>query len=203
MCAAAEPGYARYQPGGTRRRLTAPVTIRPPHEGDLDACAALIVARSGGDVHARRRRLATDLTDPGQYLAIAAVGREVVGFGQVMSFTAGPQPQSDVAPDGYYLVGLIVASDWRRHGIGERLTEARMDWVARRAHVVWAFANAANGPTLDLHRRLGFVEVTHSFTYPGVTFDGGVGVLLCALVPVPDEPSDGRSARPCPPSGRH
>lgn len=60
------------------------------------------------------------------------------------------------------------------------LTAHRLDWVRGRAEVVYYFANARNGATIDLHRRLGFEEVTRDFAIPGVAFEGGVGVLFRA-----------------------
>jgi hypothetical protein len=45
---------------------------------------------------------------------------------------------------------------------------------------VWYFASADNPASLDLHRDLGFREHTREFTFPGVSFAGGGGVL-CVL----------------------
>lgn len=177
-------GFAAYRPGSARERSgTPPATIREAAADDLAACAALIVGRVGGDLDARRERLASALDRDDHQLLVAVAGLEVAGFGQVMPFVAPSGAPADVAPDGYYLVGLVVAPAWRRRGIGEALTTTRMGWVAQRADAAWCFANARNGATLDLHRRLGFVEVSRRFTFPGVTFAGGDGVLLRARLP--------------------
>jgi ribosomal protein S18 acetylase RimI-like enzyme len=85
-----------------------------------------------------------------------------------------------MAPTGFYLVGLIVSPAWRRHGIGELLTVERMRWTAERADTIHYFANLANGPTLDLHKQLGFTELTRDFTFPGNPLKPGTGVLLQA-----------------------
>jgi hypothetical protein len=65
-----------------------------------------------------------------------------------------------------------------------------MAWTAERATEIWFFANAANRASLLLHHGLGFREVTRDFTYPGVTFTGGTGVLcrawLTANPPTPE-----------------
>lgn len=177
-------GFAAYRPGIARERSgTSSAVMREATIDDLAACAAMIVSRVGGDLEERRERLAADLAKDDHYLLVAVGGHEVVGFGQVMRFVAPSGAPVDVAPDGYYLVALIVAPAWRRRGIGERLTTARVAWVAQRADTVWYFANARNGATLDLHRRLGFVEVSRQFTFAGVTFGGGNGVLLRAQLP--------------------
>ncbi len=64
--------------------------------------------------------------------------------------------------------------------IGRALTEERLAWIRGRAREAWYFANARNDASLELHRQLGFVEVTRTFWYPAVSFDGGEGVL-CRL----------------------
>lgn len=174
-------GFAAYQPRTAHQpRTTSPAIIREPTVDDLATCAAMIVSRAGGDPHTRRERLTSDLASDDHQMLVAAVGHEVVGFGQVIPFVAPPEAPPDIAPNGYYLVGLVVDPAWRRRGIGEQLTTARMRWVADRADTIWYFANAGNPATLDLHHRLGFVEVSRRFTFPGVTFAGGNGVLLRA-----------------------
>jgi ribosomal protein S18 acetylase RimI-like enzyme len=181
MSGSAGFGFAAYRPRIARERPgTSLAIIREPATTDLAACAAMIVSRTGGDLDARRERLASELANDDHHLLVAAVDHEVVGFGQVMPFIAQPKAPANVAPDGYYLVGLIVAPAWRRRGIGEHLTTARIAWVAQRADAVWYFANAGNGATLDLHHQLGFVEVSRQFTFPGVTFPGGNAALLRA-----------------------
>ena len=88
-----------------------------------------------------------------------------------------------MAPCGYYLVGVIVAPPARRRGVGRALTEARLAWIGGRAREAWYFANAQNDASLELHRQLGFEEVTRSFWFPEVTFDGGEGVLCRVRLP--------------------
>jgi GNAT superfamily N-acetyltransferase len=80
-------------------------------------------------------------------------------------------------------MGLLVDERWRRSGLGERLTAARLAWVWEHAQACWFFANARNRASLDLHAKLGFHEVTRAFTFPGVTFDGGEGFLGQAVRP--------------------
>ncbi|MBM9510091.1 GNAT family N-acetyltransferase [Streptomyces sp. KK5PA1] len=106
-------------------------------------------------------------------------------------FTRDGQAPPDAAPDGFYLSGLVVAPGHRHQGVGTALVRARLAWVARRAPYAWYFANARNVASLRLHAELGFVEVTRDFSYPGVEFSGGVGVLCRADVTGPAGASAG------------
>ena len=64
------------------------------------------------------------------------------------------------APKGFYLLGVVVDESFRRQGIGHVLTQMRLDWIRGRADQAYYFANAANEPTIDLHERFGFREVS-------------------------------------------
>ena len=110
-------------------------------------------------------------------LFVAEVAGEIVGYARAVTYASGADAPPDVVPDGIYLMGLVVAEGWRRKGIAEQLTTARLEWGWARGDVVWYFASADNRPSLDLHSQLGFREVTRAFSYPGLTFTGGVGVL--------------------------
>jgi ribosomal protein S18 acetylase RimI-like enzyme len=173
-------GFADYRPDESRQAASSAITIRGALSDDLEVCAQLIVSRTGGSAADRIERLLSDLENPDRYIAVACAGDEVIGYGGVNKHQLSPGMPADTAPSGYYLIGLIVAPDWRRHGIGELLTLDRMRWTAERADEIYCFANLANGPTLDLHERLRFEEVTRDFSFPGAPLEPGTCVLLRA-----------------------
>ena len=63
-------------------------------------------------------------------------------------------------------------------GIGAALTRHRLKVLAEITSEVYYFANALNQPTIDLHAKLGFQELTTDFQLPGVIFSGGTGHLF-------------------------
>lgn len=149
---------------------------------DLPACAELSCSRSGGNVDDRATALARWLSDSSRCLFVARHDGAVVGYGKADYFVPASDASPAVAPEGYYLGGVEVAEGMRRRGMGTALTQVRMTWAAERATEIWYFTNARNRGSLELHAKLGFVEVTRSFEYPGVSFDGGVGVLCRATL---------------------
>jgi RimJ/RimL family protein N-acetyltransferase len=103
-----------------------------------------------------------------------------VGFGRARNLATSALAPSCVAA-GWYLLGVIVAPDFRRRGVATELTRLRLEWVGRRASEAFYFANSLNLASIDLHRKLGFVEVQRPFAFPGTSFGGGgVGVLFRA-----------------------
>jgi len=53
-----------------------------------------------------------------------------------------------------------------------------LNWIAQRDRYAYYFANAQNRVSIELHEQFGFMELTQDFTYPGVTFEGGIGILF-------------------------
>lgn len=100
----------------------------------------------------------------------------VVGWAQTYHHTI----VVDAAPAGHYLGGLTIDQDWRRQGIATTLTDVRMAWIAQRAEHAYYVVNAANDASINLHTRWSFVEVTRAPQLTGVTFTGGVGLLMRA-----------------------
>jgi ribosomal protein S18 acetylase RimI-like enzyme len=150
---------------------------------DCDAIAAMEHEQDGVEPAVSLERCRRHVTDPEVCLLVATVGDEVVGFGRAARFEPPADAGRDAAPAGWYLFGVIVRDTWRRRGIASRLTEARLDWIAERATEAWYFTNAANQPSIDLHARIGFVEVSRTFAFPKASFEGGTGVLCRMALP--------------------
>jgi ribosomal protein S18 acetylase RimI-like enzyme len=166
--------FAPYEPDAVGRVLR--VDVRPAEAADLDACAGLAHQRNGGEVDVWRSRFAVELDDPERLLVVAEVDGRVAGQASAGWLSVDPELADNIKP-GWYLTGVLVDPALRRGGVGSALVQARLDWLDARTDCSWYFASAVNQPSLDLHRRFGFREVTRKFTVPGVEFTGGVGVL--------------------------
>ena len=159
--------------------VTASFMIRHGEVADLEQCVALALLaapeRSASDW---RKALAQDTAKPDHHLVVAESRGAIIGYGRSGLFEPEPEAPADTAPHGYYLTGVFVATSQRRRGIGAALTQARLDWISDRAAESWFFANAHNTPSIKLHQQFGFQEVTRQFSFPGLTFDGGEGILF-------------------------
>jgi ribosomal protein S18 acetylase RimI-like enzyme len=148
-------------------------------EADIERCVPLgrlaAPQRSAGDWRASLLRDVESLD-------------EIVGYGRARSFEPASDAPVDTVPPGYYLTGLFVLPRRRGLGIGAALTQARLDWIADRAGEVWFFANARNTASIELHRRFGFEEAGRRFSFPGLTFEGGEGILFRLRLDAPHRP---------------
>ncbi len=183
--------FASYEPGAPRRLLDPALVVRTrlAEPGDAPALGRLRAEREGTSVADSRRIVAAQITNPDGLLLLAELsggeGDETVGFGRVVRFEPPAGAGSNMASAGWYLGGVLVDPRFRRHGIGRRLTEERLAWVARRARRAYYVASVLNRASIDLHAALGFVELVKDIVQPGVTFTGGHGSLFgCEL----DEP---------------
>ena len=147
--------------------------IRRAVPADIKDCLAL-----GGREGAPPTGLADDLADIERLLLVAEDAGRIIGYGRAMHFRRGVNPSADAVPTGYYLVGLVVDASRRRKGVGSELTHARLAWIAGRTTDAWYFSNVRNTASIAFHARFGFREVTREFSFPGLSFDGGEGILF-------------------------
>jgi ribosomal protein S18 acetylase RimI-like enzyme len=158
--------------------------IRPALPTDATELGRIEAAREGGDAAqyaSRLERAILSLGTASEGLILAAQhSGKLVGTAKVRHFVPSNDAPRNVAPAGWYLSGVIVVPEYRRRGIGRHLTEARLDWIAQRDQWAYYFSNAQNRVSIELHQQFGFVELTRDFTYPGVMFEGGIGVLFRA-----------------------
>lgn len=91
-----------------------------------------------------------------------------MAYGVAAAFEAPPGAPANVAPDGWYLLGLVVQPEQRRRGIGTALVRVRMAWIGERDATAWYFADDDNPATIALHARFGFEPVTSDLWLPGL-----------------------------------
>lgn len=173
------PGFAPYQPYTRGTGEPAAAVIRAATRDDLDALTGIALTA----VTRNRDDWATvvdkSLDDEDRILLVADVDGGIAAFGQAHFLSRHPV---DEAPAGFYLTGVTVVPEYRRRGLGRRLTVARLDWIRERADVAWYFASSANKSSIDLHLAFGFAEVLRARTIHGVTFSDGEGILFRAAL---------------------
>jgi ribosomal protein S18 acetylase RimI-like enzyme len=182
--------FARWSPQAARQQ--AEFIVRLGADRDVEACVRLVVAIGAGDGDAWRRTLTRTVRDGRRRaLFVAEAHGEVVGYGRVVFAEADPEAPA-AAPAGWYLLGLVVDQAWRRRGIGEALTRARMAWVAERAERLYYFTQPENRASQALHERLGFVKVPGTWIPPGGRpEDAGSQQFYRVDLRVRDRPSGG------------
>ena len=183
--------FAEYRPrtGADPAAPPESLVVRDAAPADADAIARIAQERNGGELEAHvagfQRSLLARSIPPRSLVLAATVEGRVVGYARAGVFEPPADAPANCAPRGWYLTGVTIAPEMRRRGIGLALTRARLDCIAAHAGLVYYFASAMNRASIDLHARLGFVEVTRDFWYPDTSFTGGVGILFRAALAAP------------------
>jgi RimJ/RimL family protein N-acetyltransferase len=137
---------------GATGRTSPPFAIRPAGEADRHALARLLaaVAEERDGIAAEPpidvERVAARWTLDGTLVAVAA--GELVG-------------ELRVEPSwmGFGEIGMMVAADWRRRGVGGALLRAAVAWARQRGlHKLSLAVFPHNTAAIALYRRFGFVE---------------------------------------------
>lgn len=176
--------FADYRPKDAVQPLdvSSGLIIRKAEPRDLDALALISAEREGATQANQLKvfeRLLSQHSESGSHMILVADFRgEVVGFGKCGYHAPPDGAPANIAPKGWYLMGVIVTPKCRRRRVAYQLTQARLQWLARRTPKVYYFASAQNKVSIELHRQFGFVELTRDFCFPNTNFTGGEGVLF-------------------------
>ncbi len=148
------------------------VRVRPASLADRAGVAALVLEQEGGTLEEHQRGFEGELTAnrPDNLILVAESAGQIVGFARARRVQHPPEVPENLAPEGWYLLGVMVAPAFRRRGIGAELTRRRLAWIAERADEAWFFTEVSNRASIALHERCGFVEVSRDFSFPGRRF---------------------------------
>jgi GNAT superfamily N-acetyltransferase len=171
--------WASYLAGNAGEPALEDLVIRPAVAADCVGVAAIIRERDSVPLTDARAHCQRDIAGTDRLLLVASVGGELAGFSRAARWERPPRgAPENAAPAGWYLLGVVVRDRWRRHGIALELTRRRLEWISERAGEAYYFSNVRNRSSIDLHEKLGFVEVTRDFAFPDASFAEGEGILF-------------------------
>ena len=170
--------WATYRAGNAGKPALENLVIRPAVAADCSRVAAIVRERDSVPLTDARAHCERDVAGADRLLLVAMVDEELAGFARAARWQQPPRAPDNVAPSGWYLLGVVVRDRWRRHGVALELTRQRLAWISERADEAYYFSNARNRVSVDLHEQLGFVEVTRDFAFPDASFEEGEGILF-------------------------
>ena len=157
--------------------------IRELQLTELSNAAHLVHICSGTDAEVTKAIYERQLRRGVGLLLGARRADALVGVARVLYFSPPANSPPNVAPRGWYLMGVNVLPSARAQGVGRQLTERRIDWLAPRTRRAYYFTRANNEASLGLHSAYGFSEVTRDFTFPTARLEGES--ILFKLEPLP------------------
>jgi ribosomal protein S18 acetylase RimI-like enzyme len=173
--------FADYEPESSG--IPVDLDVVPMGAAHLDRCAGIAAQREGGPLEQWRESLERGLAAADRLSWVALVDGEVAGYASVGRLNPRVGDPGGVAPEGWYLTGVVVDPARRRRGVGSRLTRVRLAWLAGRTDQVWYFVSALNRASIDLHAGFGFRLVARGVSFPGVTVSGEALLYVADLAP--------------------
>ena len=150
--------------------------VRVARHDDLDGIRE-VQRRAGRSTSETFTRVISDaINDPARLVLVAEADGELVGWAATKYW-----PDHDgAAPPGHYLMGITVAPEQRRLGIGQALIAARIQWIRHRADSVTFSVNTTNTASIAAHQRWSFKETSRGTEFRGIQFVSGLGRLFHA-----------------------
>lgn len=179
--------FARYQPDA--HSVAVDHVVQELELTHLERCVALAVERDGGQPSRWRTSLERSLHSEDRQTFIAVIDNQLAGYGTVGWLAPAESDPDSAAPQGWYLLGLIVDPRYRRQGVGHHLTGTRMAWIQNRAPRAWYFVSSANRASIDLHAQFGFQLAVDGFALPGVNFTQSGRLYVAQLPPATEGPN--------------
>ena len=108
-----------------------------------------------------------DCAQPDQALLLGAFdAASLIGYARVAYFAHRDDAPMNCSPSGWYLLGVVVHPKWVRQGLATRLTTERLTWAAARSREIFYVAKPDNVASIEMHRKLGFLEMACNVSIP-------------------------------------
>lgn len=177
--------FARFQPDIKGKPLDG-VVYRLVFESDANEIAKITFEREGlsknkdfGFYLERTKKELEDIESAIEFnLIVAEYKKEIVGFGRSIYYDLRKTQVPYFSPSGWYLMGLVVKPNFRRRGIGRRITEERMALISENSNEVYFVINSINRVSIELHKKLGFKKIDEGKGFLKIKFDGRKGYLF-------------------------
>ena len=162
------------------------VTYRLASENDVAEIARITFQREGAnrkkDFNCYFERTKKELEDieiaVGFNIIVAEYEGEIIGFGRSIYYDLKKIQAPYPAPSGWYLMGVVVKPEFRRHGIGRRITEERLIRIFKNSTEAYFIVDSNNQASIQLHKELGFKKISEGEGFLKVKFDNGKGYLF-------------------------
>jgi len=166
--------YEKFQPINFGKKEIVEVDIVKASDEDIFSIANLVSKRHKWPIQECIESVKKQLAQKGKYqnlkIFVAKSNNHVIGFSKINYFNPNDHEQKYLAPEGWYLAGIIINQKYRRLGVGTKLTKVRIEEVKKNTKKVYYFADSKNKTSIVFHEKLGFEFLTNQFSYPGCSF---------------------------------
>jgi ribosomal protein S18 acetylase RimI-like enzyme len=178
-----------YNPEIKRKPLPFNIVFRLIKRSDFDAIVKLSSLRnptqSIDDIKKNTDKEITNVeTDPNYQLYVCDLNGEIIGFCRFYNCASLPESKRTYpAPDGWYGMGIMVAPNWRRHGIANFMTINRFKILKERGiQELYSIVDAKNLTSIRMHESFGFQKIKEAKGFLHVKLESGKGYLFMKII---------------------
>lgn len=161
------------------------LSFRLATRDDCEAITALMVERNPTHDISKilsntNRELDRLETDTKYKLYVAELQNEVIGFCRFFhSSGMSAQKKTYQSPEGWYGMGIMVNSKFRRQNIARFISLCRID-VLKKMGVkeFYSIVDSNNLTSMRMHQEFGYIEVSRAEGFLHLKFNEGTGVLF-------------------------
>lgn len=126
------------------------------------------------------KEISLNMTDPEYRLFVALLDNEVVGLCRLYnSRKLAPEKLKFEAPEGWYAMGTLVSSQYRRKGIAKFLSEERRKFLKSiNVSTLYSMVDVENKTSLKMHQEFGFEEVARAKGFLHLDFPNSSAILF-------------------------
>lgn len=119
------------------------------------------------------REISFNTSDPNYRVFVADIRGEIAGLCRYYHSQGIPKEKVQFpAPEGWYCMGILVDSRWRRHGIARFLFQKLIQSLQeRKAEAAYSVVDVDNLASIRMHEDLKFPEIGRAPGYLNLAFD--------------------------------
>jgi RimJ/RimL family protein N-acetyltransferase len=125
------------------------------------------------------REIIRNLNDPQYWLYVADLDGQVVGLCRY--FHSNGLPEEKIvypAPSGWYGMGLLVDSAFRRQSIARFMFQNRLNCLSKLgAHTFYSIVDSENLASIKMHQEFGYEEIQRAPGFLHIKLESGEGIL--------------------------
>ena len=125
------------------------------------------------------REIVLNSSDPQYWLYVADLDGQVVGLCRY--FHSDRLPDEKIvypAPTGWYGMGILVDSAFRRQSIARFMFQNRLNCLSKLgAHTLYSIVDCENLASIKMHRQFGYEEIQKELGFLHIKLESGEGIL--------------------------
>ena len=161
-----------YTPSVTSNKIPENILFKLASDEHVDQIVRLMHERNPDDsIESLKAKTLKEITfnrnDPSYWLYLALINEEVVGLCRFYhSQGLAISKKKFIAPEGWYGMGILVSSKWRRNSIAKFLTLERVKILRDlKAECLYSIVDSNNKTSVKMHTEFGFKNRSGSWLF--------------------------------------